>query len=120
MKKVKNQKSYFDTFKWTSKESEQLFFMLTQSQKPLPAYTAHTLAKIKLYVSGPNLQKIIFFSVPKSPTYRHFIKIEEIENLTLGHLYSFFQKYKPSRGGPMDGYLCISSSVSVSLFYLAA
>jgi hypothetical protein len=48
MKKVKNLKSYFDTFKLTSKESETTFFFggggLTQSQKSLSAYTAHNLA----------------------------------------------------------------------------
>ena len=55
MKKVKIQKSYFDTFKWTSGESETTFFLvLTQSEKSLLVYTVHTLAKIKWYVSGPH------------------------------------------------------------------
>jgi hypothetical protein len=46
MKKGKNQKSYFDTFKWTSKESETTFCGFSKS-KSWTAYTAHTLAKIK-------------------------------------------------------------------------
>ncbi len=37
-KKWKFKKSYFDTFKWTSGESETTFlFVLTQSQKSMPA-----------------------------------------------------------------------------------
>jgi hypothetical protein len=47
MKKAKIKKSYFDTFTWTSKESETTFFVITQSKKMLPAYTVLTLAKIK-------------------------------------------------------------------------
>jgi hypothetical protein len=53
-------KSYFDTFKWTSGESETTFFVLTQSQKSLLAKKTHTLAKIKWYVSGPHFKKINF------------------------------------------------------------
>jgi hypothetical protein len=71
MKKVENQKSHFDTFKWTSKESETTFFLVTQSEKLLLAYTAHTLEKIKWYISGPH--KKFFFSALKSPTYRDFM-----------------------------------------------
>jgi hypothetical protein len=38
------QQSYFDTFKWTSNKSETTkIFVIAQSQKVLPAYTAHTL-----------------------------------------------------------------------------
>jgi hypothetical protein len=52
------------------------------------------LAKIGWYVSGPHKKKNQFFiSALKSPTYRDFmayaikiIKIEEMKNLTLGHL----------------------------------
>ncbi len=90
MKQVKNQKSYLDTLKWTSMESEKTFFLvLTQSEKSLLAYTAHTLAKIKCYVSGTHKKKILF--LPSSPLPIEtlcikIIKIEEIENLTLGHL----------------------------------
>jgi hypothetical protein len=55
MKKVKIQKSYFVTFKWTSGGYETtIFFALTQSQKSLPVQAAHTLAKIKWYVSDPH------------------------------------------------------------------
>ncbi len=67
-KKWKLQKSYFDTFKWTSKESETAFFgAITQSQKSLPAYTALRIVKIKLYKSGPNLKKLIYLFHPWSP-----------------------------------------------------
>jgi hypothetical protein len=52
MKTVKIRKSYFDTFKWTSVESETTFFVLTQSQKSLLVKTAHTLAK--------NLKQLFF------------------------------------------------------------
>ncbi len=57
MKKVKNKKSYFDTFKRISKESETTFFVITQSKKLLPAYTAHTLGKIKWHISAPIKKK---------------------------------------------------------------
>jgi hypothetical protein len=42
LKKVKNKKMYFGTFKCSSKQSETTFFALTQSKKLLPAYSAHT------------------------------------------------------------------------------
>jgi hypothetical protein len=32
MKKVKNQKNYFDTFKWTSNKSETTFFVVDNSK----------------------------------------------------------------------------------------
>jgi hypothetical protein len=77
MKKVKIQKSYFDTFKSSGPQGnlKQLFFVLTQSQKSMPAKAAHTLAKIKWYVSGPHLKKNNFLFQPSSPlpieTLRH-------------------------------------------------
>jgi hypothetical protein len=70
MKKVKNKKSYFYTFKWTSKESETTFFMLTQSQKSFPAYTAQCAyaSKDKMIRIWPKFKKKIFFiSAPKVP-----------------------------------------------------
>ncbi len=46
--KSEKSKKDFDTFKRTStKESERIFLVLTQSVKSLSANTAHTLAKIK-------------------------------------------------------------------------
>ncbi len=65
MKKVKNKKNYFDTFKWTSSKSETTFCVITQSKKSLLAYTAHTLAKIKRYLSG--LNKIKNYFSPQVP-----------------------------------------------------
>ncbi len=48
MKKVKNQKKFFWHIQVDLKGVwNNFFFMLTQSQKSLPAYNAHTLAKIK-------------------------------------------------------------------------
>jgi hypothetical protein len=51
----------------------------------------HTLAKIIWYVSGPHFKKIVFYFSPQVPyLWRLYgikiIKIEEIKNLTLGHL----------------------------------
>jgi len=68
MKKVKNHKKLFDTFKWTSKESETTFILvLTQSQKSLLVYTVHTLAKIKWYYLAHIKKKLIFYFLPKVP-----------------------------------------------------
>jgi hypothetical protein len=52
---------------------------------------AHTLAKIKWYVSGPHLKKNCFYFSPQVPYLKRLnaitiIKIEEMKNLTLGHL----------------------------------
>ncbi len=66
MKKVKNKKSYFDTFKWTSKESETNFFLFGANSKSKIVASVHWIKMIKLYVSGPNFKKIIFFQ-PSSP-----------------------------------------------------
>jgi hypothetical protein len=52
MKKVDNQKRYFETLKWSSKQSETF-----QTQKSLSAYSAHTLTKIfanKIAIIRPN------------------------------------------------------------------
>jgi hypothetical protein len=51
----------------------------------------HTLAKIIWYVSGPQVKKFVFYFSPQVPyLWRLYgikiIKIEEIKNLTLGHL----------------------------------
>jgi hypothetical protein len=93
MKKVKNQKKLFWHIQVDLKQNwNNFFYVITQSQKSLPAYTAHTLAEIKWYVSGPSLKKNNFLFQPPSPLHKtlhdiKIIKIEEIENLTLGHLY---------------------------------
>jgi hypothetical protein len=59
MKKLKNQseKSYLDIFKWTSKESEKLFFGANSKSK-----------MVRIWAT---FEKIIFFiSSLESPTYR--------------------------------------------------
>jgi hypothetical protein len=57
LKKVKIEKAMFDTFNWTSGILKQLFFVLTQSQKLLSAYTAHTLTRRKWHVSNSSVKK---------------------------------------------------------------
>ncbi len=66
MKKVKNKKRYFDTFKWTSKESETIFFLFGANLKSKIVASVHWKKMIKWYVSGPNIKKNIFFQ-PSSP-----------------------------------------------------
>ncbi len=74
MKKVKNKKKLFWPIQVDLKGIWNNFFLvLTQSQKLLLAYTAHTLAKIKWYVSGQHLKKFNFSLIPKVPTYRDFM-----------------------------------------------
>ncbi len=74
MKKVKNQKKLFWHLQVDLKGIWNNFFLvLTQSEKLLLAYTAHTLAKINWYISGPDKKKIFFISALKSPTYRDFM-----------------------------------------------
>jgi hypothetical protein len=75
MKKEKNQKSYFDTFKLTSKESETIFFfVLTQSQKSLLAYTAHTLAKIKCTDNKENLIFLIHKEIQSGAVAKSYMR----------------------------------------------
>ncbi len=78
MKKGKNQKSYFDTFKWPSKESETTFFLvITQSQKSLSLY----LARI--------VKKIIFFQPPSPlPIYTLWHKNHENRRDRKSHTWS--------------------------------
>jgi hypothetical protein len=74
MKKVKNQKSYFDTFKWTSNESETTLFCDNSKSKIVSSEHCAYASKDKMIISGPNLKKNYFFiSAPKSSTYRHFM-----------------------------------------------
>jgi hypothetical protein len=47
MKKVKNKKAILTHSSGPQINIKQLFYVITQSQKSLPAYTAYTLAKIK-------------------------------------------------------------------------
>ncbi len=54
-KKWKIRKSYFDTFKWTSKESETTFFGANLKSKIVASvHCTYAIAKIKWYVSGPH------------------------------------------------------------------
>ncbi len=73
MKKSKNKKNLFWHIQKDLKGIWNNFFVvITQSQKLGPVYTAHTLAKIKWYVSGPKFI-FLFISAPKSPTYIHIM-----------------------------------------------
>ncbi len=97
--KVKIEKAMFDTFNWTSGILNQVFFVLTQSQKLLSAYTAHTLTRIKWHVS---VKKLIFNFIPKVAYLQRLYgvkitQIEAIENPTLSHLGSSCTVKKGSR-----------------------
>ncbi len=90
-KSKKSKKHYFDTFKWTSNESETMFFcVLTQSQKIIASVHFEYASKEKMIHIWPIFKKIIYFSpqVPYLQTLHDIkiIEIEEIKNLTLGHL----------------------------------
>jgi hypothetical protein len=70
-KSEKSEKAILAPSSGPQRNLKQLFLVLTQSQKSLLADTAHTLAKIKWYVSGPHKKK--FISSLKSPIYRDFM-----------------------------------------------
>ncbi len=59
-KSEKSEKAILTPSSGPQRNLKQLFLVLTQSQKSLLAYTAHTLAKIKWYLSGPNKKKNLF------------------------------------------------------------
>jgi hypothetical protein len=64
-KSEKSEKAFLTPSSGPQRNLKQLFFLvLTQSQKSLLAYTAHTLAKIKWYVSGPHKKKFNFLFHP--------------------------------------------------------
>jgi hypothetical protein len=68
MKKVKNQKKTILTpSSGPQRNLKQLFLVLAQSEKTLREYTAHTLAKIKWYISGPHFKKFNFYFSPQVP-----------------------------------------------------
>jgi hypothetical protein len=64
MKKVKIQKSYFDTFKWTSGESETTFFCSNSKSKIVASVDGAYASKDKMLCIWPTLN----FSALKSPT----------------------------------------------------
>jgi hypothetical protein len=69
MKKVKNKKNYFDTFKWTSNESETTFFVCDNSKSKIVVRIHGAYAsKDKMIRIWPKLKKYIFFYFsPKVP-----------------------------------------------------
>jgi len=74
MKKVKIQKSYFDTFKWTSGESETTFFCANSKSKIVASVDGAYASKDKMVCIGPTLKKKKkIISAFKSPTYRDFM-----------------------------------------------
>jgi hypothetical protein len=74
MKKVKIQKNYFDTFKWTSEESETSFFCANSKSKIVASVDGAYASKDKMIRIWPTFKKIKFFiSALKSPIYRDFM-----------------------------------------------
>ncbi len=69
MKKVKIQKSYFYTFKWTSGESETTFFYANSKSKIVASVDGASASKDKMVRIWPTF----FISALKSPTYRDFM-----------------------------------------------
>jgi hypothetical protein len=67
MKKLKIKKAILTHSSGPQTNLKQLFFVITQSQKLLPAYTGHLPAKIKWCLSGPNVTKNNFLFQPPSP-----------------------------------------------------
>jgi hypothetical protein len=65
-KSEKSEKAILTPSSGPQRNLKQLFLVLTQSQKSLLAYTAHTLAKTKWYVSCPHEKKNFYF-IPKVP-----------------------------------------------------
>jgi hypothetical protein len=92
MKKVKIQKSYFDTFKWTSGGSERNFFCANSKSKIVVSVDGAYASKDKMARIWPTLKKNYFLFQPSTPLPIEtlhaikIIKIEEMKNLTLGHL----------------------------------
>jgi hypothetical protein len=91
MKKVKIQKSYFDTFKWTSGESETTFFCSNSKSKIVASVDSAYTCKDKMVRIWPHFKKIAFLFQPSShlpieTLCQKIIKIEEMKNLTPGHL----------------------------------
>jgi hypothetical protein len=59
-KSEKSEKAIWTPSSGPERNLKQRVLLLTQSEKSLLAYTAHTLAKIKWYVSGPHNFFILF------------------------------------------------------------
>jgi hypothetical protein len=88
---VKIQKSYFDTFKWTSGGSETTFFCANSKSKIVSSVGGAYASKDKMERIWATFKKKKFYFIPQVPyLYRLYaiklIKIEEMKNLTLGHL----------------------------------
>jgi len=62
MKKVKNQKSYFDTLKWTSKESETTFLCYNSKSKIVAGVHCASASKVKMIRIWPKKKSIFYFS----------------------------------------------------------
>jgi hypothetical protein len=67
MKKVKNKKSYFDTSKWTSKESETTLFGANSKSKIVASVHCAYASKDKMVRIWPTLKKLIFYVISKVP-----------------------------------------------------
>jgi hypothetical protein len=81
-KSEKSEKAILTPSSGPQRNVKQLFLVLTQSEKSLLAYTAHTQAKKKWYVSGPHLK-----ISPQIPFLQRLydikiIKVEEIKSHT--------------------------------------
>jgi hypothetical protein len=73
VKKVKiKKKSFFDTFKWTSGESETTFFGANSKSKIVASVDGTYASKDKMVRIWPTFKKKII-SALKSPTYRDFM-----------------------------------------------
>ncbi len=92
MKKVKNLKKLFGTFKWTLGESGTIFFVWANSKSKIFASVDGVYAsKDKMVNIWPTKKKIIFYFSLQVPYLQRLsdikiIKIKEMKNLTLGHL----------------------------------
>jgi hypothetical protein len=81
MKEVKIQKSYFDTFKWTSGGSETTFFCTNSKSKIVASVDGAYASKDKMVRIWPTLKKKYFFiSALKSPTYRDFMPQKSLKS----------------------------------------
>jgi hypothetical protein len=73
VKKVKIQKSYFDTFTWTLGESETTFFCSNSKSKIVASVGGAYAGKDKMVRIWATFKKNYFFiSALKSPTCRDF------------------------------------------------
>jgi hypothetical protein len=69
MKKVKIQKSDFDTFKWTSGESETTFFCANSKSKIIASVDSAYASKDKMVRIWPTFKNKIFFYFSPQVTY---------------------------------------------------